>query len=138
MADKSRRRVEEHEVSEMNYKTAYCLMIYKCSHCKHMEILWNSRDGVTPFTVDCRCCKELSMQHILWNEDTLVGESYAPLENMRIFINLTKEKIRQHIIKNKKQYQHIDANFESIVTELYGNGDAPDIITGKEFNRSTK
>lgn len=35
---------------------AYVVMIYRCRKCAHRERIWNSRDGVTPFLVDCRRC----------------------------------------------------------------------------------
>ena len=31
-----------------NHKEAYMLMNYRCE-CGHHELIWNSRDGVTPF-----------------------------------------------------------------------------------------
>jgi len=34
---------------------AFCLMHYACD-CGHHEVIWNSRDGVTPFTAPCPSC----------------------------------------------------------------------------------
>lgn len=53
---------------------AYCLMWYVCrgSDCGHVERIWNSRDGVTPFGTGCPSCGgTLTHQH--WHRDT-----YAP------------------------------------------------------------
>lgn len=38
-----------------NHKEAYLLMNYRCE-CGHHELIWNSRDGVTPFTLSCPNC----------------------------------------------------------------------------------
>jgi hypothetical protein len=48
-------------------------MWYQCRACKHLERIWNSRDGVTPFGSDCPSCGEDVMNHIAWNRD-----EYAP------------------------------------------------------------
>ena len=39
--------------SKYKHAEAYCLMKYKCEKCGKTEILWNSRDGVTPFMIKC-------------------------------------------------------------------------------------
>lgn len=42
--------------SKYKHAEAYCLMKYKCEKCGKTEILWNSRDGVTPFMIKCEKC----------------------------------------------------------------------------------
>lgn len=41
---------------------AFALMIYSCV-CGHREIMWNSRDGVTPFCLGCPSCGMPTLQH---------------------------------------------------------------------------
>ncbi len=52
-----------------NHVEAYHHMQYACKE-GHMTWIWNSRDGVTPFMVQCLRpdCEEIS-QHVRWNED---------------------------------------------------------------------
>jgi len=64
---------------------AFCLMIYKCESCNTIEILWNSRDGVTPFTINCRQCNGMA-SHNYWAMDVRIPE-YKPFEGQRIFVD---------------------------------------------------
>lgn len=68
---------------------AHCLMQYQCESCKDIEIIWNSRNGVTPFIVRCRKCGG-SMQHIRWHADT-------PMPNLRMFVDQTPERLRESL-----------------------------------------
>lgn len=69
------------------HKEAFCLMAYGCvgesrpgarqterlmHGCGHLERIWNSRDGVTPFMMGCPSCGG-HLQHINWGAD-----QYAP------------------------------------------------------------
>ena len=47
---------------------AFAVMRYRCGTCRTEEIIWNSRDGVTPFCVDCRMCGLLA-EHVEWSRD---------------------------------------------------------------------
>jgi hypothetical protein len=83
---------------------AFCVMSYKCENdCK--EILWNSRDGVTPFTISCAECGG-SMEHINWRDDVQVltlGEvqrMYPAVK--RIFVTATPYD--KYIIKSAEEY----------------------------------
>lgn len=51
---------------------AFMLMWYACNKCPHHERIWNSRDGVTPFGMDCPSCGGVS-SHVDWKRD-----EYAP------------------------------------------------------------
>jgi len=81
-----------------NHKEAFCLMSYKCEKCHDVEILWNSRDGVTPFIIGCTKCNG-SMKHILWVFDKCVP-NYRPEKGMRIFKSHTLESYK----KGAKEY----------------------------------
>lgn len=52
---------------------AFCLMAYACEHCHHSELIWNSRDGVTPFGTQCPSCGQTSLYHVEFHKD-----HYAP------------------------------------------------------------
>lgn len=51
-----------------NHKEAFALMWYFCGECHHRERFWNSRDGVTPFIIDCPSCGG-ELLHVHWNQD---------------------------------------------------------------------
>ena len=76
-----------------NHPEAFCLMLYRCAACKAMEVLYNSRDGVTPFSIDCRneACNQHSdhmgcpMTHVEWKLDTRML-NFKPWPGMRIFV----------------------------------------------------
>ena len=70
------------------HSEAFCLMHYKCENgdCGVVEKIWNSRDGVTPFLITCRCCGE-TMSHVWWDKDQYMPE-YIPEVNQRIFYSL--------------------------------------------------
>jgi hypothetical protein len=58
-----------------DHAEAYCHMHYEC-RAGHVTEIWNSRDGVTPFMLQCLHpeCGEIA-QHVRWNED-LVDPTY--------------------------------------------------------------
>lgn len=59
---------------------AFCLMWYQCKQatCRHLERIWNSRDGVTPFGMQCPSCGESTMMHVAFGADL-----YAPGHKLR-------------------------------------------------------
>jgi len=64
---------------------AFKLMKYRDT-AGNEEIIWNSRDGVTPFIVTSR--HGFEAQHVDWNKDTYAPD-YAPKPGDRIFVDLT-------------------------------------------------
>jgi hypothetical protein len=77
------------ENNKHDYIEAFCLMLYKCDKCGTIEILWNSRDGVTPFCIECRQCHTAgempTMSHNYFRLDTK-KEDYKPFIGQKIFI----------------------------------------------------
>ena len=61
-----------------DHREAYRLMLYRCK-AGHLVLIWNSRDGVTPFGLLCRepGCQE-SSTHIHWELD-----SYEPMRQLK-------------------------------------------------------
>lgn len=85
------------EKSKYNHGEAFCLMLYKCEYCGVIEVLWNSRDGVTPFLINCRSCHK-SMRHEHWKLDTCI-ENFEPWHGMRIFVDQTLEEYKKDIAR---------------------------------------
>lgn len=73
-------------MSKYNHPEAYCLMKYFCKSCHTSEILWNSRDGVTPFIIRCKWCGG-EASHIDWDKDQC-NPNYTPMHGQRVFIDL--------------------------------------------------
>jgi hypothetical protein len=59
-------------MTEHKFGEAFMLMTYACK-CGHREVIWNSRNGVTPFGMSCPSCGNPSLQHIGWK-----GDIFAP------------------------------------------------------------
>src|SRR5689334_10292135 len=75
--------------SQYNHGEAFCLMTYATAD-GEKEVLWNSRDGVTPFMILSKDGKE--MQHVNCASDKCVPD-YRPLSGMRVFVDATRELI---------------------------------------------
>lgn len=86
-------------MAKYNYAEAFCLMRYRCK-AGHDEQIWNSRDGVTPFMMSCRCGAE--SQHVDWKRD-LCMPAFVPPVGSRIFVDLTLEKAREYCRRRVEQ-----------------------------------
>ena len=124
--------ITKETTSKYNHAEAFCLMLYTCETCGFMEVLWNSRDGVTPFIIGCRYCRGEAL-HKEMNLDRCIPE-YNPFRGQRIFVDITKEKaeeIADKRIKNVRGEPHpamppmTKERYESIVDSIYNNGEAP-------------
>lgn len=83
---------------------AFMLMQYECSPsdtsrfggpppkpaCGNVEIVWNSRDGVTPYVIDCRHCGGQA-RHVRWHAD-LYAPDHRPAVGERVFVDLNPER----------------------------------------------
>ena len=90
--------------NKYDHGEAFCVMQYKCENdCR--EFLWNSRDGVTPFTISCKECGG-SMEHINWRDDvrllTLEEVRMVYPDVKRVFV--TASPYDKHIIKSAEEY----------------------------------
>jgi hypothetical protein len=52
---------------DYEHAEAFCLMTYRSDDGTEEEVIWNSRDGVTPFTIALRSGKPAS--HVDWGAD---------------------------------------------------------------------
>lgn len=71
------------------YGDAYMHMPYRCRDCGAVEWIWNSRDGVTPFLVDCRECGGVAA-HTMREVDGYERHHKARAGE-RIFVDATAE-----------------------------------------------
>jgi hypothetical protein len=124
----SRRTVHGHLHAE-----AFCLMAYACS-CGHRETIWNSRDGVTAFSLGCPSCCSGYLRHV-----NFAGDRYAPdhkpYVGQRVWVSLTKERslllARRNIAAYAKAGPKTDVAIEVLAADYYEDGQAPDLqVTG--------
>jgi len=85
-----------------NHSEAFCLMKYRSDDETEEEIIWNSRDGVTPFVISLRSGKTAS--HVDWRSDRCVPD-YKPKPGERIFIDLTPEKAEEYAKRNVRKWR---------------------------------
>lgn len=88
-----------------NYPEAFCLMKY--AHIsgyppQEEEIIWNSRDGVTPFMIPNRD-RSKTLTHIHWNQD-LYSPNHVPQIGERIFVDATPELVKNDAIAYVEEY----------------------------------
>ena len=126
-------------------KEAYCLMQYKCDTCGKSSLIWNSRDGVTPFMTSCACGGARS--HINFGQDVrMIPEYVPPPRYCDVFIDITPERARKLAIKrvnsfNKTEYRISKATkeYDDMVhrlTEFYVNDCCSvDIISSEEYGK---
>lgn len=74
--------------SKHQHSEAFKLMHYECNECHKTELIWNSRDGVTPFGLPCihpKC--EGIMHHVHWDKDEYKPK-HAPKTGDYVFITM--------------------------------------------------
>lgn len=98
---------------EYKHAEAFCLMKYKCEKCGQAEVVWNSRDGVTPFIINCEKCGG-NMQHIDWHSDVRqVG--YIPKLGQRVFIDMPSDVFKIYCrVKAKYIKDNVEGNTEKL------------------------
>jgi hypothetical protein len=130
----------------MSYKygEAFKLMLYRCDFGCHTELLWNSRDGVTPFGIRSRD-EVHPMLHWGWNRD-IPAPTHVPQIGDRIFVSMTQERAAIHAVTYvdriwdapkhpASRFGHWASKAEAIgyfAAKFYsehGKGESPDIVT---------
>lgn len=87
--------------TKYKHKEAFCVMRYASADGNTREVIWNSRDGVTPFVVLSRCGVEMS--HVMWDMDRC-EPNYQPRKGMRIFVDATPELLRPKAVEYVEQH----------------------------------
>lgn len=98
-------------------KEAYCIMEYHCEKCHTSEFLWNSRDGVTPFIINCVHCEKGEMRHINWQGDKR-EVWHIPKKGERIFITMPNEVNDLYVRKRIEMYWE---NEQYPMREMFAN-----------------
>lgn len=85
---------------EHQHAEAFCLMKYRADHRQLEEIVFNSRDGVTPFTITMR--DGTPGTHVDWRGDAY-SPDHRPRVGERIFVDLTEERAGELTRNNAEQ-----------------------------------
>lgn len=131
-------------MSQYKSAEAFCVMNYKCEECGKIEYIWNSRDGVTPFTTSSLCCTDKISSHVNWNED--YRAEFPGRSVTRVFIDCTKEDAVEFANKYWDKYgERLMEAYEHLaemgkeeficrkIESVYGNGTNPKIISVEEY-----
>lgn len=110
-------------MSTYKHPEAYCRMSYANGDRSVTEVLWNSRDGVTPYGIgsaDGTC----ELLHVDWNKDKR-DIFFVPPVGSRVFIDLTMDAARAY------RRVFVEKYWEK---EIYGERmcDRTDVWTTKE------
>lgn len=122
---------------------AYCLMQYRCNTCGVRSLIWNSRNGVTPFATSCACGGERT--HINWRSDKRMSPEYVPPPGYcDVFLDISPERAKEFAIKRVNSFVGTEyglksgtAEYDEMVrklTESYVNDCCfMDIISSDEY-----
>lgn len=77
-------------MSPYQHAEAFCLMNYACD-CGHREVIWNSRDGVTPFGLACPSCGNSTLFHVEFKRDDRQPQ-HKPYPGQRYFRDGTPDE----------------------------------------------
>ncbi|HEY8597359.1 MAG TPA: hypothetical protein VIL85_02945 [Thermomicrobiales bacterium] len=120
---------------------AFCLMHYRTKDGTLTEILWNSRDGVTPFGISSTDGRE--MTHVDWHLDNFQPD-YKPVPGQRIFVTLGRERAeewaRQFVERYwdhgeypmHRAYPSREDAIAKLTDEYYRDGTAPTVVTVRD------
>jgi hypothetical protein len=75
-----------------NHAEAYCHMTYRTDDGLENVVIWNSRDGVTPFVIPWH---GKQARHVNWTADR-PDPDYQPQPGDLVFVDLTPERARWH------------------------------------------
>ena len=122
---------------------AYHLMQYKCNQCSTRSLIWNSRDGVTPFIISCSCGGDRG--HINWGSDVRMLPEYVPPPGYcDVFIDISPERAKELAIKRIESFDKTEyripkgtLQYENMIRKLTENfvNDccSVDIISSEEY-----
>ncbi len=114
-------------MNNYKHKEAFCLMQYECVECGTTEVIWNSRDAISPFMIDCQVCTG-NAKHVRWNEDKCVP-SYKPPPRSRIFTDLTFDRA-MWILQATNTHDLKKAKLKKVAKDMVAQfgGHNPDVV----------
>ena len=118
----------EEEATKHNHIEAFCLMRYQCNRCTHHEIIWNSRDGVTPFGLACPSCGEATLFHVYFGLDKYAPD-HKPWKGQKVWETMTEIQAtalaRRNVLTREKPSTETELLIERVAEDYYRGGDQP-------------
>jgi len=121
----------------LRYAEAYALMRYRAWGASDVEIIWNSRDGITPFTVAARPPGGEFLTHVEFDRDARMV-LHVPAIGDRIFVDQTLDRareFRERFVATYWERARMDAMYgsrdeavETLARRDYGDGHQPDLV----------
>ena len=100
MSKRPERQTEPQQAGH-THAEAFCRMQYRDEVTGEIEWIWNSRDGVTPFSIPSRQGNEA--RHVSWHEDRYLPH-FVPQVGSRIFVDMTEGRAREINQKNVERW----------------------------------
>ncbi len=123
------------------HREAFALMQYESDDGSVREVIWNSRDGVTPFCGTSRD-GDTQLTHVRWHEDRYAPD-HVPALGDRIFVDLTRDRAMALAEKNaqrfwdtypptREQFASVEECAEVLAAGYMGTPDAPhlEVVAG--------
>lgn len=108
------------EVTAHQHGEAFNLMVYRSDDGTEEEVIWNSRDGVTPLVITLRSGKQAT--HVDWHRDRYAPE-HQPQPGDRIFVDLAEEKARQYARANAEKFWNMGEVMGTYASDVYESVD---------------
>jgi hypothetical protein len=128
-------------VAGHRHPEAFCLMAYRTDDGLLTEILWNSRDGVTPFCI--ASADGRNMTHVMWERDRY-SPDHRPTPGQRIFVTLSEERAAElarervdywwdhHEFPASQLFASREEAVASFTRDYWRDGQAPTIVTVRD------
>jgi hypothetical protein len=98
------------------HQEAFCLMKYQSGNGSITEFIWNSRDGVTPFSLSSKD-GETTLNHVEWRADQRIPDFVPPI-GTRYFASVTSEEIKE---RTEKRADMIIASNNGVLSPHFQN-----------------
>jgi hypothetical protein len=103
------------ETHQYNHAEAFCLMLYHCQPSGKTVLVWNSRDGVTPF---CMHLDGREYQHINWRSDRQLPE-FQMTQGHLFFRDTTLEESVYFALRRIEMFQNTEYAIERNSPQWY-------------------
>lgn len=121
---------------QYQHAEAFCLVWYTCQKCGHAERMWNSRDGVTPFALQCPSCGKPNLIHSHMHLDQKAPD-HVPYPGQRVWVNMTRQMAEDFALSLYRRHgKPLDeAKIAQFALDLYGEGKTPHlVVTGYKMD----
>lgn len=126
------------------HSEAFALMQYEADDGSSLHVLWNSRDGVTPFVVTI---DGVEHRHVRWGED-IYAPDYRPADDDRVFVTVHRtldewRDIARRQVKQAPEYAPPEGTARDAFIDVLAGGHMVEagergtvvMVTGAEYRQ---